>query len=58
MYSIRSPQIGIATAAPSDEAIIFAINLDRSTGGIQTAVIGWIAGHEAPVNETKTTIIH
>lgn len=53
MYSIRNPQIGIAVAAPSDEAIMFAMNLDRSTGFTQTAVIGWMAGHEAPAGRSK-----
>lgn len=49
MYSIRKPQTGIAAAAPKDDAIILAMNFERSTGGIQTAVIGCIAGHEAPM---------
>lgn len=40
MYSIRKPQIGIVAAAPNDDAIIFAMNFERSTGGIHTAVIG------------------
>lgn len=47
MYS-NSYQIGIVMAAPNDEAIMLAMNFERSTGGIQTAAIGWIAGHEAP----------
>lgn len=34
-------------AAPRAEAIMFEMNLDRSIGGIQTAVIGWIAGQDA-----------
>lgn len=49
MFSMRKPQIGIATAAPSADAIIFDMNFERSSGLIQTAVIGWIAGHEAPI---------
>lgn len=49
MYSMRKPQIGMANAAPSDDAIILAMNFERSTGGIHTAVIGCIAGHEAPI---------
>lgn len=32
--------MGMVNAAPKDDAIMFDINLDRSTGGIQTAVMG------------------
>lgn len=45
---MRKPQIGMVTAAPNADAIVFAMNLDRSAGGTQTAVIGCMAGHEAP----------
>lgn len=48
MYEIKKPHTGIAIAAPNDDAIILAINFDRSIGLIQTAVIGCIAGHDAP----------
>lgn len=40
--------MGIVIAAPSADAIIFAMNFERSTGFIHTAVNGNIAGHEAP----------
>lgn len=48
MFSIRNPQMGIVIAAPSADAIIFAMNFERSTGFIHTAVNGRMAGHEAP----------
>lgn len=44
---MKKPQTGIEIAAPRADAIILDINLERSIGLIQTAVIGWIAGHEA-----------
>lgn len=50
MYDIRNPQTGIATAAPNDDAIMLAMNFERSMGLIQTAVIGWMAGQLAPKN--------
>lgn len=47
--------MGIVTAAPRADAIILEINFERSIGGIHTAVIGWMAGHEAPSKKPKTT---
>lgn len=42
--------MGIVIAAPNADAIIFAMNFERSTGLIHTAVNGKIAGHEAPAH--------
>lgn len=52
---MKKPQTGIVIAAPKAEAIMLEMNFDRSIGGIHTAVIGWIAGHEAEDENKKNT---
>lgn len=44
---MKYPQIGIVTAAPKAEAIMFDMNLDLSIGFTQTDAMGTIDGHEA-----------
>ena len=53
---MKKPQTGIVIAAPKAEAIMLEMNFDRSIGGIHTAVIGWIAGHEAEDENKKKHI--